>query len=140
VSLITEEIMVSANPEHVFLLYKDVENWNKWDPDVRSSSISGAFAAGVTGKLKPKSGPEAKIKIVSVEKNKSFTVQSLLPFCIMTFEHELLPLENSTRVIHRVSFNGPLSFFFGRVVGSQIRKGLPGSLHGLKKAVETNAV
>jgi hypothetical protein len=58
----------------------------------------------------------------------------------MTFEHDLQPVKNCTRVIHRVSFNGPLSFFFGRVVGSQIRKGLPGTLRGLKQAVEANAV
>lgn len=124
-SQFSEEITVNTNPERVFALYEDVTNWRRWDPDVASSHISGSFSAGATGRLKPTKGPEARIKIVSVEKNKSFTVQSRLPLCTMTFEHELLPVKGVTRVIHRVSFNGPLSFFFGRVVGSQIRKGLP---------------
>lgn len=139
-SQFSEEITVTSSPERVFLLYENVANWKQWDPDVASSSISGPFTAGTTGKLKPTKGPEAKIAIVSVEKNKSFTVQSRLLLCTMTFEHELFPVKDSTRVVHRVSFNGPLSFFFGRVVGGQIRKGLPGTLRGLKQAVEHNAV
>lgn len=139
-SQFSEEISVNTSPERVFALYEDVTNWRQWDPDVASSSISGPFTAGTTGKLKPAKGPEARIEIVSVEKNKSFTVRSRLPLCTITFEHELFPGKGSTRVVHRVSFNGPLSFFFGRVVGGQIRKGLPGTLRGLKHAVEHNAV
>ena len=136
----SEEITVNTNPERIFMLYEDVKNWSVWDPDVASSSLSGPFTAGTTGKLKPTKGPEAKIKIVTVDKNKSFTVRSQLPLCTMLFEHQLMPVKSSTRVIHRVTFSGPLSFFFGRVVGSQIRRGLPGTLRCLKQAVETNAV
>ena len=135
-SQFSEEIIVNTSPERIFVFYEDVANWNQWDPDVTSSSISGPFEAGATGKLKPSKGPETKISIVSVLKNKSFTVQSRLPLCTMTFEHKLIPVNSSTRVIHRVSFNGPLSFFFSRVVGGQIRKGLPGTLLGLKNAAE----
>jgi len=137
VSSFSEEITVNVNPERIFTLYEDVPNWKQWDTDVTSSSISGPFTAGAIGTLKPTKGPATKIEIVSVEKNKSFTVQSSLPLCTMTVEHELFPVQSSTRVIHRISFAGPLSFFFGWVVGSLIRKGLPGTLRGLKQAVET---
>ena len=133
----SEEITISVRPERIFALYEAVEQWKHWDPDVTSSSISGPFAAGAVGKLKPAKGPEAKITIVSVQKNKSFTMESKLPLCAMTFEHELSPLKSATQVIHRVSFDGPLAFFFGRVIGNQIRKGLPGTLRGLKRAAES---
>ena len=133
-----EEITVNTTPERVFALYEDVTNWHQWDPDVSAASLCGPFTAGTIGRLQPTKGPETKIRIVSVERNKSFTVQSRLPLCTMTVEHELLPVNNSTRIVHRVSFNGPLSFLFGRVVGGQIRKGLPGTLWGLKRKVETN--
>jgi hypothetical protein len=138
-SRFSEEITVNTTPERIFGLYEDVANWKQWDPDVASSSISGPFEVGTTGKLKPSKGPQTKISIVSVLKNKSFTVQSRLPLCTVTFEHELIPVNSNTRVIHRVSFTGPLSFFFSRVVGSQIRKGLPGTLLGLKNAAEALA-
>lgn len=132
----SEEVTINVVPEKIFNLYEAVENWKSWDPDVTSSNISGAFVSGTSGKLKPTKGPEAKITITSVEKDKSFTVESKLPLCTMIFEHELLPVKNATRVIHRVTFKGPVAFFFGRVIGSQIRKGLPGTLRGLKRAAE----
>ena len=134
----SEEVTINASPEKVFALYENVANWKSWDPDVASSSISGAFAAGARGRLKPSRGPEAKIEVASVEQNKSFTVESKLPLCTMTFEHELSPTNNATQAMHRVSFKGPLAFFFSRVVGTQIRKGLPGTLKGLKRAAEAN--
>jgi hypothetical protein len=133
----SEQITINVGPEKIFSLYETVSQWKDWDSDVTLSTISGPFAIGTTGKLKPAKGPETKITIASVEKNKSFTVESKLPLCVITFEHELQPLKNATHVTHRVSFNGPLTFLFGRVIGSQIRKGLPRTLLGLKRAAES---
>ncbi len=135
----SEEITINTDSERIFNIYKDVSNWNRWDPEVASSSIDGQFTAGTQGKLKPTKGLNVKIEIISVDENTSFIVQSRLPLCIMTLEHDIFTLERATRVIHRVKFNGLLSFFFGRVIGNQIKKGLSGTLKGLKKAAETNA-
>ncbi len=132
----SEEITINSNPEQVFTLYEDVANWSSWDPDVSAASLSGPFSPGTSGTLKPARGPESRIQLVHVDNNKAFTVQSKLPLCTLTFEHELFPDGSTTRVIHRVSFEGPLSFLFGRIIGGQIRKGLPGTLRGLKQAVE----
>jgi hypothetical protein len=139
VNQFSEEITINTSPERVFALYEDVANWKKWDPDVASSSIAGPFTAGTFGKVKPTKGPAANIELISVERNTSFTVRSKLPLCTITFEHELLGVGHFTRVVHRVSFHGPMSFFFGWVVGRQIRKALPGTLQGLKVAAETSA-
>jgi hypothetical protein len=55
----------------------------------------------------------------------------------MRFEHELSPTASgTTTIVHRVSFSGFLSPLFSRVIGSQIRKGLPQTMAGLKRAVE----
>lgn len=134
-----EEIVVDAPPTMVFSLYADVAAWKEWDPEVVESSIDGEFKAGSSGSLKPLKGPEAKITFTDVVKNASFTVQSRLPLCVMRFEHELAPDGSGTRVIHRVSFKGLLSPLFGRVIGAQIRRGLPGTLRGLKDAAEASA-
>ncbi len=99
----SEQIIINANPERIFALYEAVEQWRTWDPDVVSASISGPFVVGAVGKLKPVKGPEAKISIASVEKNRSFTVESKLPFCTMTVEHELAPSNGATQGTHRVS-------------------------------------
>jgi hypothetical protein len=68
--------------------------------------------------------------------NRLFTVESKLPLCTMRFEHELSPVGNQIQALHRVSFVGFLSPLFGRLIGSQIQKGLPRTLEGLKRAAE----
>jgi len=133
----SEEIIINANPEEIFSVYLDVLNWKKWDHGIQSSSISGPCIVGAVGKLKPTCGPETEIKIVEIEKNKLFTTQSKLPLCIMTFEHILSLINNSTQVTHRVSFSGPLSFIFSRLIGNQIRKDLPHVLKNLEHLIET---
>jgi len=131
-----ESIEIQASPETIFALYADVPAWATWDPDVSSSSIVGAFVSGSTGKLKPSSGPEASIIFTEVVANKSFSVENRLPLCVMRFEHELFPTTIGTTVVHRVSFSGFLSPLFSRIIGSQIRKGLPQTMAGLKRAAE----
>ncbi len=132
-----ERITIKAMPEEIFSAYVDVSAWSSWDPDIQSSSIEGEFKRGATGKLKPVNGPEAKIEITQVTKNKSFSTISKLPFCTMRFEHEILPLDEEVEVVHRVVFSGLLSPLIGRLIGSGIKKGLPSTLRGLKKTIES---
>ena len=131
-----EQIVIAAPPEKVFALYENVTAWSSWDPDVKTSSIEGSFSSGASGSIKPSSGPKARIKFTEIMPNRSFTVETKLPLCIMRFEHELTLLPSGTNAKHRVTFQGLLSPFFGRVIGSQIRKGLPITLQGLKHAAE----
>lgn len=131
-----EQIVIAAPPEKVFALYESVTAWSSWDPDVKTSSIEGSFSSGASGSLQPSSGPKARIKFTEVMPNRSFTVETKLPLCVMRFEHELTFLPSGTNAKHRVTFQGLLSPFFGRVIGSQIRKGLPNTLQGLKRAAE----
>lgn len=131
-----EQILIAAPPEKVFALYENVTAWSSWDPDVKTSSIEGSFSSGASGSLQPSSGPKARIKFTEVMPNRSFTVETKLPLCVMRFEHELTLLPSGTNAKHRVTFQGLLSPFFGRVIGSQIRKGLPNTLQGLKRAAE----
>jgi hypothetical protein len=134
-----DEITVKSSPIRIFELYKDVSNWRRWDPEVKSSELEGNFEIGAYGRLKPRKGPDAEIKIVALEENRSFTVQSSLPLCVLTFEHELRPSGELTRVIHRVHFDGPLSFLFYKLLGRQFRKGIPAALRGLKRMAETQS-
>ncbi|MDH5377658.1 MAG: SRPBCC family protein [Gammaproteobacteria bacterium] len=132
----SEEIIIKATSNEIFNIYSKVNEWPSWDPDVVESSLFGDFSSGVQGVLKPVNGPKAKIHLTDVVQNKAFTVTSTLPLCKLVFEHELEELEASTRVIHRVTFEGPLSRIFSRIIGPQIRRGLPETLKGLKNISE----
>lgn len=131
-----ERIDVQAPRHMVFALYADVAAWATWDPDVRSSAIVGPFASGSTGTLHPTKGPAARIRFTEVVADRSFTVESTLPLCTMRFEHELSDTATGSSAVHRVSFSGLLAPIFSRIIGSQIRKGLPHTMRGLQRAAE----
>ena len=132
-----ERITINAAPELIYPFYEKVSDWSSWDPDVLSSTIDGEFTCGAKGKLKPAKGPEATIELTEVTKNKSFTTISKLPLCKISFEHNLIPTEGKTEVVHKVIFEGLLSPVFGKLIGAGIRKGLPNTLKGLKNIVES---
>lgn len=131
-----EQIAISASAEKIFTLYENVSGWSSWDPDVKDSSIEGLFSSGAHGTLRPSNGPKTKITFTEVVANRSFTVESKLPLCVMRFEHELSSSPSGTNALHKVTFQGFLAPLFGRLIGAQIRKGLPSTLQGLKRAAE----
>ena len=133
---VEHSVLVNAAPERLFALYADVPNWNRWDPDTKASHIDGPFQAGTTGSLTPTKGNSVPMLLTSVVPNRSFTVEAKIPLFRMVFEHELLPADGATNVVHRVTFSGPLAFFLGRIIGSQLNKGLPVTLAKLKATAE----
>lgn len=129
-------ITVQATPAAVFALYADSAGWPSWDPDVRQASLNGPFAVGSTGTITPRQGPAMAIRLTRVVADQAFDAEARLPGCTMLFEHELVPQGDETQVTHRVMFTGPLAWLFGLLVGGQLKRGIPGTMAGLKAAVE----
>jgi hypothetical protein len=136
---IEERITTSAKPETIFSIYADVERWNTWDPDTKSSFLTGPFAIGSKGRICPTKGNAVPMELTALTPNRSFTVQCKIPLFKMVFDHELSLCEAGTEVLHRVVFSGPLTFILGRIVGAQVRKGLPKTLLSLKRLAESQA-
>jgi hypothetical protein len=137
--IIEENIFIDAAPERVFSVYADVEKWNVWDPDTKSSSIVGEFKTGATGRIAPAKGQPIKLQFTSVVENTSFTCAGGVPFFKMVFEHELTREGQGTLAVHRVTMSGALTFLFGRMVAGQLRTGLPKTMLSLKRLVEAQA-
>lgn len=133
---IEHSIVVRATPARLFAIYADVSNWNRWDPDTKASHIDGPFRAGTRGSLTPARGNRVAMSLTSVMPDRSFTAEVRIPLFRMVFEHELLPSGDVTRVVHRVSFSGALTFLLGRMIGAQVDKGLPVTLSRLKALAE----
>lgn len=77
------------------------------------------------------------IEVTSVVPDRSFTLAGGILWFHMVFEHELAALGDATMVVHRVTFSGVLTFLLGRLVGAQVRQGLPKTLASLKRLVES---
>ncbi len=49
-----KEIIIHAPVEKVWQIQTDIENWNKWQPDITSAKLEGALAAGTILRWKAK--------------------------------------------------------------------------------------
>ncbi len=127
---------IEAPAAHIFSIYANVAEWSRWDPDLKSSSIDGPFVSGTTGGVVPKSGPKSKVLFSQVTANRGFVVECKLPLCMMRFNHSLDARDGGTLATHGVTFEGLLAPFFGRVIGSGMKKTLPMALAGLKALAE----
>ena len=129
-------ITINASTDKIFALYKDVNNWKKWDPEIKESFIDSEFKEGTTGFLKPLSGPKSKFVLTKVLQNKSFTAKTTLPFCSIYFERKLIPNSSSTKVVHRIVFDGLLAPLFGRLLGNKLKEEQLRTMEALKKETE----
>lgn len=128
---------INAPLATVFALYADVGNWPAWDPDLKASSLKGAFVSGAVGEVKPHSGPKSELKFVEVIQGKSVRMACKLPLGMMHFDYELQAQGGGTVAIHRTTFSGLLAPIWSRLIGSGMKKTLPAALAGLKKAAES---
>jgi len=122
----TEASAVSAaTPEQVWAQWIDVSGWSQWDDSVDHAEIDGPFEQGMTGWLKPSSGPKARFTLTEVTANRTFTNRSRVPLGSLEFAHSLTSSSEGTVITHRVTMQGPLTFILRRVVGRRIERDLP---------------
>jgi len=126
-----EKVKTKLSKEKVWELWRDVKNWNKWDIDVKHSEIFSEFISGGNGVIQPMSGPKIKFVITDCKKLKSFTTVSYIPFCKIYFIHNMIEINGELEISHKVEIKGPLTFFFSRVIGNQIKKTLGKSMINL---------
>lgn len=135
--IIEKSIITSASPATIFRIYQDVEHWNKWDPDTKSSHLANGLTLGSKGRLTPTKGSTVPMEVTAVIKDQSFTVTSKTVLFRMDFDHELIPVSEGTRIVHRVTFSGFLKPILSMIVGAQVDKGLPITLQNLKNLAES---
>jgi Polyketide cyclase / dehydrase and lipid transport len=121
----TASATTTAGPEQIWALWSNVSSWNRWDHEVVSSTLNGAFAQGTTGTLKPRGGPTTRFVMTDVQPMVSFSDRSRLPLATLDFHHTLSTTGDVTTIKHSVVMTGPLTPLFCRIIGTKIAKGLP---------------
>jgi hypothetical protein len=127
-----------ATKEQIWKLWTDVTNWKKWDNDVEDSKLYGDFKDGTQGILKPSGGPKTKFITTDVIHPEKFTLRSNLPLCTMDFIHTMSETKDGLTITHKVILKGLLSFFFSKIIGKKIAKGLPYAVENLISLAEVN--
>jgi hypothetical protein len=121
----------TAKKERVWELWTDVANWNRWDSTVEGSELHGNFSVGTKGVTKPVGGPKYKFEITNCKLLETFTNSTYLPLCKADFILILGETQDRLLITYRVEMTGFLTFFFSKVIGEIMAKGLPKGMEDL---------
>jgi hypothetical protein len=126
----------TAKKEHLWNLWADVANWKSWDSTVVSSELYGNFSVGTKGMVKLVGGPKGKFVITDCKPFETFTNRSFLPLCKVDFTLTLVEKQNGVLVTYRQAMTGFLTFFFSKVMGKMMTKGLNKGIEDLVTKAE----
>ncbi len=140
-------IETDASAEAVWAVWSDWRKWPEWDAAIEWIEGEGPFAAGATGRMKPKGGPAMRTVMLEATPPAEgvaprFIGRSLFPLCPMDADHLYEPAPRpccKAGVIHRVTFRGPLAPLMGLIIGGRIRAELETSMAALKARLEAIA-
>ena len=126
----------TAEPAAFFARWADMATWPEWNLDTEWVRLDGPFAAGSTGKLKPKGGPAVPFVIESLVPGREFVDVSKLPGARLTFAHEVARTADGSEVTVTVTITGPLSRLWKALMGKGIAGSVGPDLERLARAVE----
>ncbi len=134
--IIEHTVETNAEPERIWAVWQDVENWNLWDSGLEFSLLNGPFQSGTTGKLKPRGGPVLRTRLTLVEPMSRFVDEARLPFARIVVSHSLRRFGDKTQVTHRIEMLGVLSWLFAILIGREMKKNLPHEMQEMVKRAE----
>ncbi len=136
---IRTEIEITAPPEKIWSILKDVNKWQEWSPIINKSSGSASVGSKLditmVGKEEGRNGPKYSPIITKLEESKYFRWRAhMIARFIFTNEKvfELEKTATGTRLIHKELFSGLLAPIFC----GQMEKGVPPMLNSMNRALK----
>ena len=120
-SIVTREV----SKEQLFRLYANVNQWHEWDTDIEYARLEGNFEQSASFTLKIRKGPKVRIELVEVVPNRRFKDLTRFPLARMYGLHTLEETPEGLKVTTTMQVEGPLGFFWKKVVAEDIVKKLP---------------
>ena len=125
------ELEIDASPEAVWEVLADVPSWPRWNPDVKSASLDGPFAAGTTFRWKAGPGTiTSTLQEVERPVLMGWTGRTLGIEAIHVYR--LVPRGSSTLVTSEESWNGALSKLFRGRMTRMLQSSLDAALARLQ--------
>ena len=121
---IATRVVEGITKEQVYSFWADVNNWTKWNDDIKSAELHGAFQEGNFFTLTLNNGQKVKIKLLKVEENKSFTDLTSFPLAKMYGIHEIIEKDGKIELIATIKIEGFLSFLWTKIVAQNVANNL----------------
>lgn len=129
-SIVTKE----ATKEQMWKLFADVNNWHTWDNGIEFAKMEGKFEKGNHFILKPKGGPNVKVKLLETIENKRFLDVTHFPLAKMFDDHLFEESADGLRITNTITVKGFLGFLWIKIVAQKIVDGLPDDMQDQIKA------
>ncbi|MBK8634002.1 MAG: SRPBCC family protein [Saprospiraceae bacterium] len=129
-SIVTEEV----TKEQMWKLFADVNNWHTWDEGIEFAKMEGKFEKGNFFTLRPKGGPNVKVKLLETVENKSFLDVTKFPLAKMFDNHTFEETPQGLKITNTISVTGVLGFLWRKIVAQKIVDSLPNDMQTQIKA------
>ncbi|MFB7722860.1 hypothetical protein [Nocardia sp. NPDC056100] len=124
----------TAAPAAFFAKWADMATWPEWNNDTEWVKLDGPFVQGATGTLKPKGGPKVGFVVEKLTDTEFIDVSKLIG-ARLVFAHTV-SVEDRTTVSVQVSIDGPLRWFWTKIMGADLAKSAQPDLNALVAAAE----
>ena len=116
------ETVVRAHAAAVWALWEDPARWKDWNPQIAEARLRGPFALGSSARIRFRRSPRAlTFEITALEPGRMFTDEARMPGARLGHEHLLEPDGETTRIVHRLFFDGPAERIYALLMGRQMR-------------------
>jgi hypothetical protein len=131
----TAQATSTAAPAAFFAKWADMATWPEWNNDTEWVRLDGPFAQGSTGTLEPKGGPKVPFVIERLTDTEFIDVSKLVGARLI-FAREVRAIDDGTTVRVTVSIEGPLRWFWTKVMGGDLAKSVQPDVDALVAAAE----
>ena len=129
--------LTSAPPDRVWILWRDPNNWSRWNSGIQAAQVDGPIADGTTGKMTTNRGSTHDVTFSNVVEGRGFSMSMAgAPLTTFTFSCEITPDGTGSKIAQNVEISGPLGFIFGPMMGNEMAKHFVPVLDDLARAAE----
>lgn len=127
----SKKVYPGVKKEDVWKVWKDIDNWTDWNPDLESTKLIDSFETGGNFELKPKGVPIVKFTLEEVIENASFTDCAHLPGAKMFGKHEMKETDEGLELKTTVSISGATAMMWVNMVGERVAAKMPDQMDAL---------
>jgi uncharacterized protein YndB with AHSA1/START domain len=127
----------TASPEKVWSVWRDPNNWSRWNSGISSAQVDGPIADGTKGKMTTNRGSSHGVTFLNVVEGRGFNMSMAgPPMTTFTFNCEITPDGTGSKIAQSVTISGPLAPILGRMMGTEMAKHFIPVLDDLAHAAE----
>ena len=99
---------MSAGPERVWALFRDVSGWKRWNAGIEQIQLEGPFATGTWFSMTPPGQEALRTKLVDVREGEHFIDETQVEELVIRVAHRIeRKAAGVTRVVYAVDAQGP---------------------------------